>query len=283
MLFAIISMLAFGTNGGVVKKLVKDLGPLKYGFYRNLGLTVVLLIILVLNLNTINLNWLYILLAVLLSVVIYIGFYITNIAIKKGRLGIVLPITSSRIIITTLLAGIVLKENLDISQYLLIFVIIVGIITLSVNFKELKSFSLNGKGIKEAGMSAIIFGVVMTFYGLIGKEIGANLLGFIVEVVILIGSAIHLVATKESILLTEAERKTYGKTIILMTLLAVVGVYFSNIAYVIGSVSIVTAISAASPIVTTLYDRFVHKEIMNIQENLGMMVVIGGIIVLSII
>lgn len=283
MLFAIVSMLAFGTNGGVVKKLIKDLGPLKYGFYRNLGLAIVLLIIVILNLNTVNLNWFYILLAVLLSIVIYVGFYVSNIAVKKGRLGIVLPITSSRIIITTLLAGVILKENLDITQYFLIFVIIVGIITLSVNFKELKSFSFNGKGIKEAGMAAIIFGVAMTFYGLIGKEIGANLLGFIVEFTILIGSTIHLIATKESILLNKTEKNTYGKTIVLMTLLAVVGVYFSNIAYVIGSVSIVTAIAAAAPIVTTLYDRFVHKEIMNFQENIGMIVIIGGIIVLSII
>ena len=279
---AVLSMLAFGLNGGVSKKVVKNLGPLKYALYRNIALTFVLVILCAVNYASLNFDIRYILYALVISVFIYIGFFVSNKAIQKGRLGIVLPITSSRIMITTLLASVILKETLHPSQYLLILMIIGGIVTLSVDFKDLKRFDINGKGIKEAMIAAAIFGITMTFYGEIGKVIGPYLLGLMVEGVILAGTIIQLIISKEAMRLSVYEKKTYSLSLILIAIFSGLGVYFSNLAYVSGSVSIITAILAASPIVTTLYDRFIHKEVMNLQENFGTMIIFAGIIVLSL-
>jgi drug/metabolite transporter (DMT)-like permease len=216
-----------------------------------------------------------------MSLIIFVGFYLSNKSVQKGRVGIVLPITSSRIILTTILAAVFLKEELTITQYGLIFMIICGIVILSVNFKELKTFSFSGKGIKEAIWAAVIFGVVMTFYGSIAKVLGPYLIGVMVEGVILIGCIMQLKYMGKQLTLTTEEWKTYGKSLVAIMILSIIGVYFSNMAYIQGSTSIVTAISAAAPIVTTIYASYVHKEMLNFQENIGMMVIFAGIIVLS--
>lgn len=281
-LLAIISMVCFGVNGGVSKKMIREFGPIKFGFYRNITLTVMLGGMLLLNIKQTDFNLFYILMAFLLGIFIYAGFYFSNTAIQKGRLGIVLPVSSSRIIVTTILAGIILKESLHTSQYLLIFAIIMGIIMLSVNFKELKNFSFEGKGIKEAMFAAGIFGVTMTFYSMLAKILGPYLIGVMIEGMILAGCFVHSFIKKEKLTLTKLEWQTYKNPFIASMILSIIGVVLSNYAYIAGSTSIITAIAAAAPIVTTLYDRFVHKEIMNFQENLGMMVIFAGIVVLTI-
>lgn len=281
-LFAFVSMFIFGLNGGISKKVIRGLGPLKYGLYRNIALTLVLGVLTLLNIKASNFDPLYIFLAVVISIFIYFGFFLSNTSINKGRLGIVMPITSSRIVITTILASTILKESLNVWQYFLIGLIIFGIITISVNFKELKNYSFEGKGIKEAMLAAVIFGITMTFYGLIGKVLGAFLLGFIVESVILLGCFVHLLIKKENLKLSRAEINLFGYPLIGSMIFSTIGVYFSNFAYISGSASIITAILAAAPIITTLYDRFINKEIMNFQENMGMAVIFVCIIALSI-
>lgn len=281
-LFAVISMLASGLNGGIARKIIKDLGPMKYGLFRNLSLTVVLSVLLIINYKQTNFDIVGILLALLISIIIFVGFYLSNKSVQKGRVGIVLPITSSRIIITTIIAGVFLKEGLTLTQYGLIFLIIGGIVLLSVNLKDLKNFSFSNGGIKEAIYAAGIFGVVMAFYGILAKLLGPYLLGVIVEGTILVGCVLQMKQTGEQLKLTSQEWSEHSKGIIAVMVLSVIAVYFSNLSYIDGSTSIVTAISAASPIITTIYVSCIHKEMLNFRENIGMMVIFAGIIVLSV-
>lgn len=279
-IFGLISMLGFGLGNAISQIPVRKIGNKKTIFYKNMFMSIVLIIILFFTRNA-NFSLIYILIAVGIGVLGYITILTFYQSLKIGKVGIVSPITSSSIIFTIIFSIIFFKESLTNIQFFSLFLIILGLITISIDFRDFKKSSLfdMSSGIIFALVTAFLWGLVLFLTKIPILILGPILTAVITEFIIFLSSSINIKISKESFFLKE---KWLIKYLLIIAIFTVAGTLFFNLGINIANVSIVAALASSNPLVSTIYGRIVYKEKLKLFQYLGGILIVLGVIFVSV-
>jgi transporter family protein len=282
-LFGVIAMIGFGLCNAIAQVPSKEIGSQKTIFFKNIFVSVLLAIPLLFFLNGSFFNIKYILIAFALSLIGYLALVSFYEALKIGKVGIVSPIASSSVIFTIIFSTFFFKESLSSTQIISIILIIIGIILTSLDFSDIKKTNLIklSNGVSYALITCILWGLVYFLYKIPVTVLGPILTSFITEFGIMIFSGINLKCLKISFDLPNRKILLY---IFLVAFFGAIGTIFYNlgISGKHANISIVAALTFSSPLVSTLYGKFVYKEKLSIQQWIAIVLILIGIIVISL-
>jgi len=280
-IFGLISMLGFGLNTALSKYPISELGGRKTVFFRGIFTSSIFFILMLVMFSSLNFSLNYILIGLFLGLVGFIPLFTLYKGIDVGKIGIVSPIAGSAVFFTVLFAVIFFGETINLLQGIGISLILLGIISISVNFKDLKNshlFSIKS-GIPYALISCVLWGFYFFFYKIPVNVLGPITTAFITEFGVMMGAYFSLVATKEKIRLPN---KRIIKYVFLVALFAAVGLFFFGYGMQIAPVSIIATLVAANPLVATIYSAVVYKEKLHLQQYIALLVIVLGVIFMSL-
>ena len=223
----------------------------------------------------------YILIALGLSFFGYWPMYFFYRAAAIGKVGVVSPIASANSIVAVILAVWLFNEKLALLQTLSIATIIFGVILLSINLKEFKSSDIFkvSSGIPYALLAALGWGIWMVLIKIPITHLGPYLTSLITEAGGLITAFFILKGSGEKIGIGDKKQLWYIVPIsILMVIWSIA--YYQGIN--ISNVSVVVAVSSASPVIVTLYGKFFYQEKLLLKQYISIALLAAGIILISI-
>ncbi len=279
---ALFALLLLGLSSAFSKIPTGKIGPERVIVFRGVFNVIILGIILAFNFPAVS-SWADLPYALLIAVFGYFPLLFFLKALHLGKMGIVSPISSSYSLITALFAVIFYHEKLNIFQFLCILAVVLGIILISINFRDFKNSHLFDKksGIGLALLAALFWGIYFFLIKIPTQHFGTYFTSFLVETVILISALISLFWTKKfDLRLPDGMTTSY---LFLVSITVSIGVLFYYQALNTGSVAIVSAIGSSAPLIVTMYGAIFMKERLKLQQYCGMVVILLGIIGLSIV
>ena len=280
-IFGLLTMLGYGISNAMVKVVVQKIGPVRTTFFRNTLVSVILFVVMLFYISQTDFNLWFIVIAISISFLGYIPLITFYKALNVGKVGVIAPIANSSFIITVILSVVFFSEKLQSLQIAAIVFVLIGIILISIDFKELKNSGVKklAAGVPLAMLTCILWGLVFFLLKIPVNVIGPVLTSLILEVGIMIWSGLHLGVKKERL------RMPDKKTLLMVSGVAIftaLGTLCYNLGIEIASVSIVVALGFSSPLVATIYGRLVYKEKLGMIQYLGILVVLFGVVAISI-
>ena len=279
-IFGLLAMFGYGLSNAMAKVPAKNLGSRKAIFFRGIFVSLLLLIILLFFSRETFFSPTYILIGFIISLIAYIGFNTFYKALKLGKVGIISPIANSSVIFTILLSIVFFNESLTWIQLSLIILITIGIILISINFKDLKNSHLFkiSSGIPFALITCLLWGLVFFLYKIPIIILGPILTSFIIEFGMMIFSGIDLKISKIYFNLPNKKEIIH---IFFVALFGAAGTLFFSLGVNMSGVSIVAALAFANPLISTLYGKFVYKEKLGIPQYVAILLMLTGIVLIS--
>jgi transporter family protein len=279
-LFGIIAMFGFGFSNAISQVPSKEIGSRKTIFFRNIFVSILLLILLLFFLDETNFSIKYIFIAFVISLVGYIPLVTFYKALKTGKVGIISPIANSSVVFTVLFSIIFFGESLSFIQLFSIVFIIFGIILVSLNFNDIKISHLFKKasGVPYALITCFLWGLVFFLFKIPVNVLGPILTSFIIEFGIMIYSGMHLRLSKINF---DIPNKKILTCVFLVAFFGAIGTLFFNLGIKTSNVSIVAALTFSSPLVSILYGKFVYKEKLSLQQYTAIIFIVIGIASIS--
>jgi len=283
-IFAIIAMIGFGFSNAIAKVPNQEIGYKKTVFYRAIFINILLFIVLLFFLKETNFSLNFILITLGIAFIGYLPLITFYKSLEVGKVGVVSPIANSSVIFTVFFSIIFFGERLSLLQGISILVILLGIILMSVNFKELKKSHLfqMSSGVPYALITCFLWGLVFFLFKIPVNVIGPILTSFLIEFGILIYSTIHNLFTnkfrKGTFLVKNKKMIWYT---FFVALFGAVGAIFFNMGIKNYSVSIVAAITFANPLIATLYSKIVYKEKLLLRQYLALIIIVLGVVMIS--
>jgi bacterial/archaeal transporter family protein len=281
-IFGLISMVGFGLSNAISKIPSTKIGSRRTIFYRNAIMSLVLFIILLFFISESVFSLPYVIYVVIIAFIGYFQLALRLKAVQYEKVGLVTSVSKVSIIIAVLLSVIFYNERLSLLKILAIILVTIGILGISLKINEIRRlrFVLNSKAILLALISAIMGGFTIFLFKVPIMVIGPFLAAFLLEFFIFTFSFTHLKLTK-SVIKFPSKKVFYS--IIIMSLLGVVGMLFMTMGLKVTDVTIVVSLSLASPFVTTLYGRLVFKEKLNFIQYVSMIFIFMGVIIVSVL
>ena len=192
-IYGLISMFGFGISNAIAKVPSSAIGSRKTIFYRGMGISFVMLVLLIVFREGVVWSVPYMLLAIAIAIFAYIPFATFYHALTKGSVGVVSPIANSSVIITVLLSVLFFGEGLAVLAWAAIGAIVLGIVLLSVDFQDIKRSHLFdiASGIPYAMVSCLLWGVVFFLFKIPVTVLGPILTTFLIETGVWLSSYVH--------------------------------------------------------------------------------------------
>ena len=279
--FGILAMLGWGTADFFAAKYVKRLKSERLYFWVQLsGLAPMLLLsIFFFGVPVLSPVFLILLLsAALLTLLEYVFLYKS---FESGKVSLVTPIASSYPILTILLSIIFLHEILSFFQMVSVVLILIGIVTVSLNMGEIKKMRIaaSTRGLDYAFLSLLASSILFTILGFLVKELGWFMPIFLMKIFVVIYMFSYLTVKGREITFSGNGIKLF---VVLIGFLEV----FAYLMYGLGAFtflnSIVVPISATYPLVTIILARVFFREKILRTQWLGIFSIIIGIFIVSI-
>jgi len=215
----------------------------------------------------------------ILQVIAYLAFYK---GLEKAQVTLVSPIGAAWGLVTAILGVVFFKEFLTSIQLLAIGLIIIGIVLLSINIKDLiKMKKINLLvGVKEGVVAMFGWGISLFLLVLATKALGWFLPAFTFRFFVLLILSGYIFSIKKSFI-----PKTIKFPWKLLVLIGVfdVGGFFSYSFGVSGAnASIVAPIGSAFALVTVVLAKIFLKEKLGINKIVGILGIVGGLILISV-
>jgi len=279
-LFGLMGMIGIGLTNALSPVPAKKLGPLKTLFFRNIILSIFVLVVFLIFIDKSSFQPLYIAIAVMIAIFNFTPLLAFYKAIKVGKVGIITPIVSSSVIITVPLSMILYGEQLSPLQLGSILLIAVGIILITIDFKDFdKSILLSKKsGVPLALLAMVMWGIGFAFFKIPISTIGPYFNTLIGEITIIFMSGASLLIQKQRPEIPERRMLVY---LLLMGLTGAIGILGFNIGASYANLSIVAAVFAAHPLVATIYGKLVYKDKIKPLQYVAIGLTLFGIVTLS--
>jgi len=215
----------------------------------------------------------------LLQIISFLAFYQ---GLTKAQVSLVSPLSSSWALVTTILSLIFLKETLTASEAIAITFIVISIFLLSINLGQLiktKKMSVFA-GVKEGIVAMGGFGISMFLIVLVSRTLGWFLPVFFFRLLAVFFLLLYLVFKKNQ----SFKKQTLSNLFLVIPIgLFYVGAF---IAYGIGvrgeRASIVAAVAGAFPLVTIILAKIFFKEKIVVNQAIGIIGIIGGLVILAL-
>jgi len=279
-LFGLLAMFGYGLSNALAKIPSQAIGSKKTILYRNIFVSAILLVALLVFLKESVFNLNYILITLAISLIGYIPVVSFYKALSLGKLGVISPIANSSVLFTVLFSFLFFKEKLSLIQLLAILVITAGIVFSSLNFKEFKSSRLFkiSSGVPFALISCFLWGLVFTLFKIPVNVLGPVLTSFVLEFGMIFYSTFHLKLYRVSF---KAPPKRIMAYLFGVALFAAMGTLCFNLGITKAQVSLVAAFTFANPLVAVLYGKLVYKEKLKKQQWLAIGLILAGIVSLA--
>jgi drug/metabolite transporter (DMT)-like permease len=280
-LFGLLAMLGYGFSNALTQTPARKLGATRTVFYRNIVTSSLLLIIVLVARGTHPVSWSGIALALLLSAIGYIPLWAFMRAARTGKLGVIVPVGDSALVVTVLLSVLLFGEILGGGRILAVSVIFAGILLISMNIRDWRKSHLfdPASGVGYALIACVGWGIVFALWKYPVTLIGPFLTAFLIEFGGLVISATHLAATEG---FGGADRNTLA-LVLLLGLGGTAGTLFYNLGISTAAVSVVIAFSSSKSWISALYGHFVHHERLRAQQYCGIAITIGGLVLLALL
>lgn len=281
-ILSLIAMFLFGIANGLQKIPSSRIGAVAFITMKGLVISVVTFTLAVFTFDLSKLDLSALILGITLAAISYFGVYFFSIGIIKSKVGVVIPITSSRIILMSIIGFLFLGETTSFGKLLWIIPIIIGILFVSADLKALREPGMK-KGIIYALIATVIWGITMPFFGVFSNKLGVYVYSFVLEFTVCIMSVLQALVGGgiKAVMPPKAELK---KSWLIIVVIGVAGAFASiaiNAAYATGFVSISAAVLGISPLVSVLIGRIFLHEKMSTQQYIGTLVIIIGLIGIS--
>ncbi len=271
-------MFGWGTSDFFANQASDKVGHTKALFWSQIaGILLILLAVLVVEPSFVLTPYL-IFLIVICGIGYALGYLYFYNAFEIGNVSVVSAVINSQNIFIVLIAYFLFGQRLTPFQIPALILLIIGILMVSVDFKELTSEKVSlVKGVKETLIAATMFGVL---YWPINEYVAerANWLVVTLLVKAVAIASVYLIARFKSQKLSLPGKGSIKKIIIAVGLLEAIGVLSTSYGVAYGDSIIVGPISSSLTVVTvTLAFIFLKERLKNIQWA-GIAVVIIGII-----
>lgn len=283
-IYGLIAMLAFGISNGFSREISRKFKAAGSIVYRNLVVVATLLILLPFFTSQIHIDFFYILIGIVIVSISYLGLYFFYKALEMGDVGVVTPISSSRIILAMAIGLIFLGDDVNTIQIVAIVLIFIGLAFLSINLKRfLNSDILNIKsGVPYAFLAAVFWGVTLPLFSIPSKELGAFFFTLIVEANVLVISILQILFSKKNSLKLEQVKTKDLLTILLVGFSSAIASVAVNFGYATEKVSIVSAVSGANIMVAVLIGVLAFKERLNLKQIISILIIVGAVVVIGL-
>lgn len=280
-LFAIITMLSWGTADVFAKKAINKIGY-KTALLLNQATAIVPLIVLaILFFKPPPLTPELILIifsAGILGIIAYIFLYR---GFQKGNVSVVSPISASWSVITTILAVFLFQETLAPIQILGIIAVFIGIFFASTNLSELKKSIHEGRtsGISDALLSMVAWGITYTLLRPLSIAFGPIIALLFVRIIAI---TILFSWTKSTKTKISSTTRLIFLFIALAGLLDLLGFLAFNFSISTAFLSIVGPVAATYPAVTIVLAYFFLKEKIVNNQKIGIIAILAGLALISL-
>jgi drug/metabolite transporter (DMT)-like permease len=266
-----------------MKKAAINIGSQMMIFYRQIIVIVFLILTSFLVIEDINLDPKYIVLGIIFAAFSYFGLYFFSRGAEEGDVGIVAPISSGRIIISTFIGVLFLNDSMTLLQFIAIGVIFLGVVLVAIDFDKLRTNSLDLKsGVGYALLAALFWGVFLPLFGIPASEIGPFFFSIMLESVVFISNFLFMIIQKKNADFKISDFKENALGLILIAVFSALASLFTNIGYSKGEETIVSAVSGASPLVTVVFGWIFYKERLKPIHYAAAVLIVVGIIALPI-
>lgn len=281
LLLGISSLIFIGLGNAISKAPIKKFGPNRLMLWRGLMMAGILLLVVLATGQFVNFSLKYTLITIVISFIGYWPLYFFYKGMGLGKIGIISPVSSIYTIFTTFLAMVVYKERLSSLEMMAIAIIVIGVFLISISFRDFKNSHLFQKssGIYYALLAAVGWGIYFFLIKIPVIQMGSILTSFLEETIMLVIVLVIMAITREKI--TKPVYKDL-KPVIAISVLSVLGVlsYYQGIK--IYSLSIMTALAAAVPLIVCLYGWLVYNEKLTPKQYVAIRLIIFGIVLISL-
>lgn len=285
-LAGVITMLASGIGIALTKKPVEELGALQTIVLRNLIAVPVLFIAFLAVGEPVDFSAGSMVVAVLIAILSYFPFMLFMHALKRGKVGVITPVSASRVLVSALFGFAFLGDtfsDVDIAAFTLICF---GILSGSVNWSNLRHSDIaNSKsGVPHALLAAMLWGVILPLFMFPSMWYGAIFWALVIEFFVLIGGTLHLAVSGIRMKnLSISKLRVNAPYIVGAACMTSVFTVFTNLGYETGEIGLVTALSGAGVIVAVLASAVFYGERLSIGQYAGATLVVLGIAITAAI
>lgn len=215
----------------------------------------------------------------LLQVIGTLGYYK---GLIKGQVSLVSPLGASYGLVTAVLSIVFLKEVLRLNQLVAIFLIIFGIIILSISLKDLinnKSIQLL-TGTKEGIIAMLGWGVSLFLLIFPSKYLGWFLPAIFSRFLMILILLVYILYSKLTIF--PKAQKLPVKLLIFIGLFDMLAFFSYSLGVSKGFGSIVGPVSSASTLITIFLGLIFFKEKLGVRKIIGVLAIVGGLVLISI-
>lgn len=279
-IFGIIAMISWGTADFFVAKAVRKTSVFKtFIWSQMIGVILFFLIFSLffkfpfLSFTTIAV----ILITGFLGAISYLAFYK---GLQVGKVSIISPIAACWAVVTVVLSLIFLDETLTTIQAIGVGLAILGAILTSFKLHDLLKLKLTNiaTGVEYAIIALLASGIYFVFIDALVAELSWFIPMLLIKTVAVFYLLAYSGATKKNI--------SFPKNVALFVILIGVLEVIAFLSYGVGVTSeytaIVAPISAAFPMVTIILARIFFRETLEINQKIGIVSVLTGLVLLSI-
>jgi len=279
----LISMFGWGTSDFLAAKSSRKFGFVLTLFWAQFIGFLLILFYFILNFHNFDIRGVikFIPLIIIYSIFATISILAFFRALTIGEISLVSPITSSWAMITVILSVLFLSETLKSYQSIAIFLIIIGIILISIDVNQFfrKNRPFFSAGIKEAFIAMFGFGFAMFLLAILIKSVSWFMPAFLSRLFISIFLILYASSSKHTLI---AKIQSGWILILIIASLDVIATFAYSFGVSSVLSSIVAPIAAASPLVTTILAQIFLKEKLALNKIFGIIMTILGLILISI-
>ncbi|MBD3281014.1 EamA family transporter [Candidatus Dojkabacteria bacterium] len=282
--YGIVAMVAFGFSNGFARKLAKDFGAAQSIILRNSVIVITFCLFFPFFISQVNFNAYYIFIGVIIVTASYLGIFFFYKALEKGDVGVVAPISSTRIVFSMILGLALLGDSINGFQFFAIISIMIGLIILSINFRKFKNsdFLDINSGVPYAILAAIFWGFTLPLFKIPSKELGAFLYAFIVEICVLIISTLQVVLSEKKLVNLKSLNSSQLLTALFVGFFAAIASLALNFGYATGKISIVAALTGANTMVAAFIGVVLFREKLDLKKLVGIVIIIGAVVIIGL-
>lgn len=277
-LFGIFAMIFWGTADFFVANAVRKTSTLKVLFWSLLTSDIIAFFVALFFLKLPVLSPTIIgitLLCGLLSAFSWWAFYK---GLQIDKVSIISPIANSWPVVTIFISIFFLKETLIWIQAIGVLFVIIGGALVSFKFKDLLQLKNPAKGVKYALIGVLGWGILFSFVGFMVTKIG----WFFPMVLIKTATTIYLFIYFKSTHKEFALPKSGLIFIILVGVFEALAIFAYGLGVSFHSSAIVAPIIAGVPMVTVILAKIVFKETIELNQKLGIISIIAGLVLLAL-
>ncbi len=282
-LFGLLAMLSYGIADGVGVVSAKEVGVRKTIVYRGIVVTILLLFVFLFSNESLLFSPSYLLMMTMIGILGYIALHLFLKALTIGKLGIITPITSTSLAYTVFFSLLFFHESLSLLQSVAIFLILLGVVFISLDFNAIRSSSLFSlsSGVPYALLCALIWGFLFFIVKIPVQQGGPILTALLLEGGIMVVSVALVFWKKEQKMMGSFSKRDMKYLLVLGFLIAL-----GTLAYTYGittaQVSVVSAITFSSPLIAVLYGAMIFHERLKVQQYGAIVLLLLGIVCLAI-